>query len=679
MRPTDTACAGTSATASNCDQSAKPNVTGHETARWASFPKSEIVDALTAIRRIAIDTDELKEGRLSDGYLSAADIVVILRAYREFAALPFSVRSQPEADLNAFRLRAIREKLGPLPEHPFTEKTLAEAKATIDTEDRRKARVDALPKGMSVRDLLEKDFPPPAWIVENLLTTGVTVFAGAPKLGKSWMALGLGSAVGSGGAFLGRYRVERRRSLYLALEDVPRRLKGRLEKIGASPDSLLTIFTEWRSGGEGLADLDAWLYENPGTQLVLIDTLARFRGKPEQGESLYDYDYRITAAIKTLADKHDCAIALIHHVRKMASEDVMETVSGSNGLNGAADATWILTRARGEADATLFVTGRDIEEQSLALRFDPEIGTWTALGDAGEYTQSRERREVLDAVPLEPASRKTRDIVALVGKKPAAVSRLLEKLEADGLVFSPTYGEWSRRGGKSGNSVKPEPEVKPQYGTWEDLEGGKSSNSVNPSGEDATPPPPPEPETSQETFTFTPDLPPSPPPEEKEPEAAEAQEKAPPVPPLPEASSPGPEPATAREEPKAPTPKAKPARKPKAKKPRPPREATETEEVRGIKSRINRLLDELPDDSTKHEFLNHVFRFCKNRDTSIPDMMFTGSSGISKELWGALADARITIVSFLSLLSPDQQEHAKAEIRLSLRNAAIYYTREAAK
>ena len=87
----------------------------------------------------------------------------------------------------------------------------------------------------------------------------------------------------------------------------------------------------------------------------------------------------------------------------------------------------------------------------------------------------------------------------------------------------------------------------------------------------------------------------------------------------------------------------------------------------------------MPDDSTKHEFLNHVFRFCKNRDTSIPDMMFTGSSGISKELWGALADARITIVSFLSLLSPDQQEHAKAEIRLSLRNAAIYYTREAAK
>jgi hypothetical protein len=42
-------------------------------------------------------------------------------------------------------------------------------------------------------------------------------------------------------------------------------------------------------------------------------------------------------------------------------------------------------RARGEATATLHVTGRDVLEQELALRFAAEVGTWTLLGDAAEY------------------------------------------------------------------------------------------------------------------------------------------------------------------------------------------------------------------------------------------------------------------------------------------------------
>ena len=51
---------------------------------------------------------------------------------------------------------------------------------------------------------------------------------GAPKLGKSWMALGLGIAVASGGRAFGSVPVEAGDALYLALEDSPRRLQSRL-------------------------------------------------------------------------------------------------------------------------------------------------------------------------------------------------------------------------------------------------------------------------------------------------------------------------------------------------------------------------------------------------------------------------------------------------------------------
>ncbi|MEI6873551.1 MAG: AAA family ATPase [Spirochaetota bacterium] len=312
------------------------------------------------------------------------------------------------------------------PSRPFILSDVGQAARLLEAEAARKKRLAGLPRGMTCSELLAAKFPPPAWIVPGLLTTGLTILAGAPKLGKSWLALAMGYAVGSGGAVLGRYRVDRRRALYLALEDVPRRLQTRLEKIGAQPGSSLDLFTEWRSGAEGIADLDAWLLEKPETKLVLIDTLARFRGRPEAGESMYDADYRLTAAIKTLADKHDCAIVCIHHVRKMAAEDIMETVSGSNGINGAADSTWVLNRARGAADATLFVTGRDVEEQSLALHFDGDCGTWKVLGDAAEYAMSTDRREILELVRKNPM--KPKSIGDALGKNPSTVRNLLAKM-----------------------------------------------------------------------------------------------------------------------------------------------------------------------------------------------------------------------------------------------------------
>jgi DNA-binding transcriptional ArsR family regulator len=402
--------------------------------------------AITAARRIA-------DFRLSGFELAALyDVEIAMRAEIVKKKL------EPGMPLLVARWGAYGSALEPTAACPTSapagEAEYKAAEESIFASENRRARLAALPRGMTVGEILATDFPPPQWIVPELLTSGLTILAGAPKLGKSWLALALGAAVGSGGAVLGRYRVERRGAAYLALEDTPRRLKDRLQKIGAARDAHLDLFTQWRAGTEGIADLDAYLEEHPDVKLVLIDTLARFRGPP-QGDDRYAEDYRAAAEIKAVADKHDAAIVVIHHVRKMPSEDVMDMVSGSNGLNGAADSTWVLTRARGEADAKLFITGRDVEEQSLALRFDSECGSWTVLGDAAEYAQSRERREILDALPS-GAKKRTSEIAAAVGKKPNAVAYLLSKLEKEGLVHSPHYGHWARITPESPESTESE-------------------------------------------------------------------------------------------------------------------------------------------------------------------------------------------------------------------------------
>lgn len=349
----------------------------------------------------------------------------------------------------------------------------------------RLTRLAELPgRGYTVHELLDMEFPPPVWVIPGLLTTGLTILAGAPKLGKSWLALAISTAVGSGGAVLGAYQVEARKALYLALEDTPRRLKQRLEKIGATRAATVTIFGAWRSGADGLLDLDAWLAENPGTSLVIIDTLSRFRGgwRPGRSDDAYTEDYNFAAQLKLLADKHEVALVAVHHVRKQGSEDVMDLVSGTNGLNGGADCTLVLTRARGEADAKLFATGRDIEEQHLALTFDRELATWRVLGDAAEYALGQERRAVLDLLPLGD-TKKTSEIAQALGKSAQATGYLLERLAEEGLVKKPKYGYWTRLSPPL-TPVSPltKPATAPDLQGLKDLQGGTPPQNQEPAG-----------------------------------------------------------------------------------------------------------------------------------------------------------------------------------------------------
>jgi hypothetical protein len=88
----------------------------------------------------------------------------------------------------------------------------------------------------------------------------------------------------------------------------------------------------------------------------------------------------------------------LFHTRKAEASDFVETVQGTFGTAAAADTIIVVKRARGQADATLHITGRDVVEQELALRFAPEAGTWSLLGDAAEYSLSETRREILEAV-----------------------------------------------------------------------------------------------------------------------------------------------------------------------------------------------------------------------------------------------------------------------------------------
>ncbi|MCH9032423.1 MAG: AAA family ATPase, partial [candidate division Zixibacteria bacterium] len=65
------------------------------------------------------------------------------------------------------------------------------------------ALIDRVAGPMSAAEILTKDFPEPVWAVNNLIPVGLTILAGKPKIGKSWMALQLSKEVSCGSTFLG--------------------------------------------------------------------------------------------------------------------------------------------------------------------------------------------------------------------------------------------------------------------------------------------------------------------------------------------------------------------------------------------------------------------------------------------------------------------------------------------
>ncbi|MBV9023825.1 MAG: AAA family ATPase [Streptomycetaceae bacterium] len=294
--------------------------------------------------------------------------------------------------------------------------------------------------------LMAANFPEPKWAVPGILAEGVSLLAGPPKVGKSWLSLGLGLAVAAGGKAFDSVPVQGGPVLYLALEDTPRRLQTRMGKIlgGQRAPAGLTLVTECppfpQGGTEAIA---GWLDRNPDARMVVIDVFAKMRGQAPQGASAYDADYVSVGYAKRLADHYGIAVVLVHHVRKAGSEDFLTEVSGTNGIAGAADATLVLKRARGQADGILHVTGRDVDEAEYALQFQAASGAWHLLdGPVSDHTVGDTRAAILRHVRANPGAR-PKDMAADLPQVDAdTIRRTCSRMAADGQLTKDASGRY---------------------------------------------------------------------------------------------------------------------------------------------------------------------------------------------------------------------------------------------
>jgi hypothetical protein len=302
-------------------------------------------------------------------------------------------------------------------------------------EDRQRK---APPTTISAAFLLGLELPEARWAVPGVLPEGVTILAGKPKIGKSWLALGLGIAVGSGGRALGQIAVEPGEALYMGLEDNVRRLQKRMRKMLADREAptRLEVTTDWPQLDEGGVEaLAAWLDKRPDARLVVVDTLKKIRPREAGSRSVYDLDYEALEPLVPLASGQGVAILVVHHLRKLEAGDPLDMISGSTGLTGGVDGAMVLKRDRGKQDATLVVDGRDIEEPAeLALRWDADIASWSLMGDAEEYRQSEERRRIIELLERMDEPMYPKDIAEALEKNRSTTRVLLANMKQDDQV-----------------------------------------------------------------------------------------------------------------------------------------------------------------------------------------------------------------------------------------------------
>ena len=355
------------------------------------------------------------------------------------------------------------------------EKLLATAEAIDSTKLKDKSKIldiKKIPETISAYDLLNMELEAPHTVVEDMICQGLTILAGDPKVGKSWLCLDLCISICNEEQFLG-FNTKKCDCSYFALEDSWYRLQDRINKVTDIKATLKNFHIKLYCNplNEGLLEeLENHLKEFPNTKLIIIDTLQKVRDTRSNGNNAYSQDYSEMSKIKSFADEHKICIVLIHHLKKGKEDNVFDKVNGSIGIIGVADTTIVLSKIKDKKEVLFSIQGRDVESNEKLLSFNKATLKWEvvcsdleAKKDTDIYNGNPIVKTIKKLLEEKPEGLKIKSaellkkIIETTGTKPKqetpnALTRYIsEKLQYDLLAFDEIHYEPpSKDGGSSG-------------------------------------------------------------------------------------------------------------------------------------------------------------------------------------------------------------------------------------
>lgn len=247
--------------------------------------------------------------------------------------------------------------------------------------------------GTNANSIFKTIYPDPTWIVPGFIPAGMTLLAGRPKAGKSWIALQVSREVSSGGELFGE-QIEQGRVLYLALEDNNQRLKKRMQiQQWGEKSRKNTEFITFRTFVDKIGFLHLGIKEGDSKvgkhaerlykevedgkyRLVVIDTFSNaFLGLKN-----IDDNQIMTLVMKPLQEislsRNIGTIVLDHH-NKMSEQapNLTNDILGSTAKVSISD-TVIGVYRKGKDERRLLATGKDIEDFDVMIKKDNHF-IWT--------------------------------------------------------------------------------------------------------------------------------------------------------------------------------------------------------------------------------------------------------------------------------------------------------------
>lgn len=296
---------------------------------------------------------------------------------------------------------------------------------------------------ITARELENINFPKKDWPIEEILPEGLALLVGKPKVGKSSLALSLAVKISGGEFVFKNYKTKKGRVLYITFEEEPELIQERLKMQDQGFPPRLKIFaltsqpkTNWTE------EINKLLTKFKNTRLVVIDMLKHIRPPKAKGISSYQDDSEFIANLKNIADQFKVAILLLHHERKMKSEDQLDTVLGTTGITGSADVIWTLERKVNQSRGILKIVGRRVKGMDLELKFIARRSLWVYEKGSNKTKLGPGQKEIYLKLKRSPNPLYPKELADLTGKKSNNVVKLLTVLINKGKVRKNKRGRY---------------------------------------------------------------------------------------------------------------------------------------------------------------------------------------------------------------------------------------------
>lgn len=276
-------------------------------------------------------------------------------------------------------------------------------------------------------ELASETYEPIEYLYPDIIPTpNLVLLAGAPKLGKSWFAFLL----------IDKLTEKNHRVVYLANEDSNERLQKRYTEVVDFPSDKILFLGGLSNDKKIPKGKNAHLFiraikQKHDPKVIIIDTMAAIRSANQKDN--YNSIEDEFSAFRHLAHELDITIICVHHTKKKTDYEIepLDSILGSQAIAGTVETVLVMQKIIGTKNVSLFVTGKDVEEQDLTLPWrypgysEPVLSSVAELGSA--------QIEVLSYIKDHPRCTQA-SIVNELGKSKAQVSEICGKLITKDLI-----------------------------------------------------------------------------------------------------------------------------------------------------------------------------------------------------------------------------------------------------